>query len=241
MAYMLLIVEPQGQRGTRALPDGEDLYRRMLEYTESLRARGVLLASDSLRAPASRLSIRAGQQRVTDGPFTESTELVGGFFLLDCATRARRRSNTRPSAPRRSGPASRCARPVPVTNEPPRSPRSQLRRPGAAPPGGLHVPAGKELTGSARGAIRSLVQRAVGAPVSGACAGCIFRILDVFDGPGLRRIDRQQRWSGEGSACNHGQARDCHQESAHQPATQAGDLFAHTGSDGARRCARRAS
>ncbi len=32
MAYMLLIVEPQGQRGTRAPQEGDDLYRRMLDY-----------------------------------------------------------------------------------------------------------------------------------------------------------------------------------------------------------------
>jgi hypothetical protein len=59
----------------------------MLDYTESLRARGVLLASDSLRARAARLSVRDGRQSVVDGPFTESKELVGGFFLLECATR----------------------------------------------------------------------------------------------------------------------------------------------------------
>jgi hypothetical protein len=59
----------------------------MLDYTDSLKARGVLLASDSLRAAAARLSIRDGRQSVVDGPFTESKELVGGFFLLDCATR----------------------------------------------------------------------------------------------------------------------------------------------------------
>jgi len=87
MSYMLLIVEPQGERRTRALQEGRGLYHRMLDYTESLKARGVLLASDSLRAPAARLSIRGGRQSVLDGPFTESKELVGGFFLLDCATR----------------------------------------------------------------------------------------------------------------------------------------------------------
>ncbi|HEY6823629.1 MAG TPA: YciI family protein [Steroidobacteraceae bacterium] len=87
MSYMLLIVEPQGQRTTRAPQQGRDLYQRMLEYGDSLKARGLLLASDSLRAPAARLSIRAGRQSVIDGPFTESKELVGGFFLLDCATR----------------------------------------------------------------------------------------------------------------------------------------------------------
>ena len=87
MSYMLLIVEPQGQRPARAQAEGQGLYRRMLDYTDSLRARGVLLASDSLRARAARLSIREGRQSVVDGPFTESKELIGGFFLLDCATR----------------------------------------------------------------------------------------------------------------------------------------------------------
>jgi hypothetical protein len=87
MSYMLLIVEPHGQRRARAPEEGQGLYRRMLDYTDSLKARGVLLASDSLRARAARLSIRDGLQSVVDGPFTESKELVGGFFLLDCATR----------------------------------------------------------------------------------------------------------------------------------------------------------
>ena len=87
MSYMLLIVEPQGQRRSRTAEDGRDLYQRMLDYTESLKARGVLLASDSLRSRAARVSTRAGRQSVLDGPFVESKELIGGFFLLDCATR----------------------------------------------------------------------------------------------------------------------------------------------------------
>jgi hypothetical protein len=87
MSYMLLIVEPQGQRRGRTAEDGRDLYQRMLDYTESLKARGVLRASDSLRSRAARVSTRAGRQSVLDGPFVESKELIGGFFLLDCATR----------------------------------------------------------------------------------------------------------------------------------------------------------
>jgi len=58
MAYMLLIVEPQGQRHTRSLQEGRGVYQRMLEYTESLKARGVLVASNSLRERAARLSMR---------------------------------------------------------------------------------------------------------------------------------------------------------------------------------------
>ena len=87
MSYMLLIVEPEAQRHERPLQQGRDVYQRMLEYTESLKARGVLLASNSLRSTAARLSIRAGRERVVDGPFTEAKEFVGGFFLLDCDTR----------------------------------------------------------------------------------------------------------------------------------------------------------
>ncbi len=87
MPYMLLVIEPQGQRRARAAGDGRALYQQMLEYTASLESRGVLLASDSLRAPATRLSIRDGRQSVIDGPFTEAKELIGGYFLLECATR----------------------------------------------------------------------------------------------------------------------------------------------------------
>ena len=87
MQYMLLIVEPQGQRRTRSDADGRALYERMLEYTTSLKQRGVLLASNSLRTQSTRLNMRAGQRRVIDGPFTEAKELVGGFFLVECETR----------------------------------------------------------------------------------------------------------------------------------------------------------
>ena len=36
---------------------------------------------------AVRLQVREGQTRLTDGPFAETKEMVGGFFLIDCATR----------------------------------------------------------------------------------------------------------------------------------------------------------
>src|ERR1700680_3841544 len=87
MSYMLLIVEPQGQRRLRSPEEGRALFERMLEYTAGLKARGVLLGSNSLRAESVRLDMRAGGRSVTDGPFTESKEMIGGFFLLDCATR----------------------------------------------------------------------------------------------------------------------------------------------------------
>lgn len=87
MSYMLLIVEPQGQRRTRSPDQGRGAYQRMLDYTESLKAQGVLLASNSLREAAVRLNVHAGKPKVIDGPFTEAKEFIGGFFLLDCGTR----------------------------------------------------------------------------------------------------------------------------------------------------------
>ncbi len=88
MSYMLLIVEPLGQRAERGLPAGEQLYQRMLEFTADLQDRGLLEASNSLATGARRLTKRAGQVQVVDGPFAEAKEMIGGFFLLNVSTRA---------------------------------------------------------------------------------------------------------------------------------------------------------
>lgn len=88
MPYMLLILEPKGQRLERGRAAGEAVFQRMLDYNRALEERGVLLASNSLKTEAARLEKRSGRSQVLDGPFTESKEMIGGFFLLDCATRA---------------------------------------------------------------------------------------------------------------------------------------------------------
>lgn len=89
MAHLLLIHEPVEQRAERGEAAGRELYQRMLDYTESLRQRGVLMASSSLAhvQQGQSLRIRQGRQHVVDGPFAETKEMVGGFFLLDVATR----------------------------------------------------------------------------------------------------------------------------------------------------------
>ena len=87
MPYMLLIVEPLGQRRARGREAGQVVYQQMLDYTERLQAAGVLVAANSLGAPARRLQLRNGDARWTDGPFAEAKEMIGGFFYLNCATR----------------------------------------------------------------------------------------------------------------------------------------------------------
>jgi hypothetical protein len=89
MTYMLLIVEPVGQRRERSESEGRQLYERMLRFSDQLKARGLLKASQSLKSDAEgvRVQVRGGKRTLVDGPFSESKEMVGGFFLLDCETR----------------------------------------------------------------------------------------------------------------------------------------------------------
>jgi hypothetical protein len=87
MPYMLLIVEPPGQREERGLEGGKQAYQTMLDFTETMKSAGVLLASSALSTPSSRLQLQGGQTRWLDGPFTEAKEMIGGFFLLNCSTR----------------------------------------------------------------------------------------------------------------------------------------------------------
>lgn len=89
MPYLLLIHEPRGQRATRTEAEGRAVYDRMLQSAAALKARGVLRAAESLRTDddAVRVRIRNGRRDVLDGPFSEAKEMVGGYFLVDCATR----------------------------------------------------------------------------------------------------------------------------------------------------------
>jgi hypothetical protein len=89
MEYMLLIMEPPGQRRERSEEDGRRHYERMLRFGDELRARGLLLSTQSLQSDsdATRVRVRNGRATLIDGPFAEAKEIVGGYFLIDCATR----------------------------------------------------------------------------------------------------------------------------------------------------------
>jgi hypothetical protein len=89
MSYMLLIVEPVGQRRERTEDEGRALYDSMLKFSADLKTRGLLTASQSLRsdAEAVRVQVRQGRRTPIDGPFAEAKEIVGGYFLLTCQSR----------------------------------------------------------------------------------------------------------------------------------------------------------
>jgi hypothetical protein len=89
MQYLLLIMEHRERRRQRTAETGRSEYEQMTRFAENLRGRGVYKASESLRSLSEgvRIAVRGGRRIVSDGPFAESKEIVGGFFLLDCRTR----------------------------------------------------------------------------------------------------------------------------------------------------------
>jgi len=89
MAYMLLIVEPRGQRTSRSSDEAHKRYDEMLAFGRDLQERGLLRASESLRSDEQgvRVSLKDETTQLRDGPFAEAKEMVGGFYLIDVATR----------------------------------------------------------------------------------------------------------------------------------------------------------
>jgi hypothetical protein len=70
-------------------PDLKDM-QNMRKYNEELQKAGVLLALDGLTPPATmsaRVTFKSGKSKVTDGPFTEAKEVVGGYWIIQVKSR----------------------------------------------------------------------------------------------------------------------------------------------------------
>jgi hypothetical protein len=85
MKYLCLAYEEE--ETLNALSKGEwDVLRvETLDYVEELRNRGRLISAEPLQSArtASTVRVRGGKVSVTDGPFAETKEQLGGFFLID--------------------------------------------------------------------------------------------------------------------------------------------------------------
>ncbi|HXI20798.1 MAG TPA: YciI family protein [Gemmatimonadales bacterium] len=89
MRFMMLMI-PHGyeKAAPGTMPDPEGV-ARMMKYNESLQKAGVLLTLDGLHPPSMgvRVSFAEGKPRVTDGPFPEAKEVVGGFWMIQVKSR----------------------------------------------------------------------------------------------------------------------------------------------------------
>jgi hypothetical protein len=81
---MLLVIPKVYESAGADFEPPVELVAKMTKYNESLKQAGVLLSLDGLHPPAkgTRVRFSGGKPKVTDGPFTESKELVGGFWMI---------------------------------------------------------------------------------------------------------------------------------------------------------------
>lgn len=89
MRFMMLMI-PKGYENAEpgTLPDAEGV-ARMMKYNEALQQAGVLRMLDGLHPPSmgARVSFSGGRPKVTDGPFAEAKEVLGGYWMIEVDSR----------------------------------------------------------------------------------------------------------------------------------------------------------
>ena len=90
MRFMMLMI-PKGyeKAAPGTMPDAKAV-GAMMKYNESLQKAGVLLALDGLHPPSmgARISFSGGKPKVTDGPFSEAKEVLGGYWMIDVRSKS---------------------------------------------------------------------------------------------------------------------------------------------------------
>jgi hypothetical protein len=89
MRFMMLMI-PKGYESAApgAMPDAKAV-AAMMKYNEALKDAGVLVALDGLHPPSmgARVHFGGGTPRVVDGPFAEAKEVLGGYWVIDVASK----------------------------------------------------------------------------------------------------------------------------------------------------------
>jgi hypothetical protein len=87
MRYMLLIYGQEGQWGNLSEAEQEAEMGKWYAYTEEMRNAGVSTQGEPLQPTATATCVRddGGEPLVTDGPYAETKEQLGGYYLLDVA------------------------------------------------------------------------------------------------------------------------------------------------------------
>lgn len=85
MRFMMLMI-PSGYE--TAPPDVQldpERVKSMMKYNEALKDAGILVTLDGLHPPSmgARVSFASGKPVVTDGPFTEAKEVLGGYWMIE--------------------------------------------------------------------------------------------------------------------------------------------------------------
>jgi hypothetical protein len=85
MHYMLLIYSPEDQWQSLSEDERNTIYAEYGALGNDLRAQGKFVAADELQpvTTATSVRVRGGETQVTDGPFAETKEALGGYYLIE--------------------------------------------------------------------------------------------------------------------------------------------------------------
>lgn len=86
MQYMLLIYATEGSGPQPGTDEFGPFMKGYVDFTEDVKQAGKFVAGDALQpiATATTVSVQGGKTETMDGPFAETKEQLGGYYLLDC-------------------------------------------------------------------------------------------------------------------------------------------------------------
>ena len=89
MRFMMLMIPKGYETAGPDLDLDPKRVEEMMKYNEELQKAGVLLSLDGLHPPSTgaRVTFATGKPVVTDGPFTEAKEVLGGYWMIQVASR----------------------------------------------------------------------------------------------------------------------------------------------------------
>ena len=89
MRFMMMVLPQCDGPAAPHVAPGPEAVARVLDYKKSLQNAGVLLAVDGLFPPSTgaRVSYTNGKATVTDGPFAEAKEVIGGYWIIQVRSR----------------------------------------------------------------------------------------------------------------------------------------------------------
>ena len=85
MRFIITSTTSEAEKPNAAEGFDEATFVAYMKFNEDMQKAGVLVASEGLLpgTPGARVAVSDGRRKVVDGPFAESKELVGGFYLID--------------------------------------------------------------------------------------------------------------------------------------------------------------
>lgn len=86
MQYLMLIYTDEADHAAEGTPENDAIMNEYIRYTDEVREKKLYLGGNALHgvAMATTVRVRDGKTTTTDGPFAETKEQLGGYYLLDC-------------------------------------------------------------------------------------------------------------------------------------------------------------